>query len=116
MNYINMIIFMICLLIIGFIFCGLSYILSLKRNRLEKVSAYECGFNAFNDARSGYYVSFYLIALLYILFDIEITLLFPFILDLRMQDSYSFLIMITFILLLSIGFIYEYVMGALDWK
>lgn len=111
-----MIIFMICLFVIGFIFCAISYLFSLKRNRWEKISAYECGFNAFNDARSGYYVSFYLIALLYILFDIEITLLFPFILDLRMQDSYSFMIMVIFIILLSIGFMYEYAMGALEWK
>ncbi len=95
---------------------SLSYVLSLKKVDLEKVSAYECGFNAFNDARSGYYISFYLIALIYILFDIEITMLFPFALSLEFQTSYSFFIMILFITFLILGFIYECLVGALEWR
>jgi NADH-quinone oxidoreductase subunit A len=93
-----------------------TYLNFKKKNDLEKRSPYECGFNAFNDARSGYYINFYLISLLYILFDLEITLLFPYCLSLYFQNIYTFIIIFVFLILLGLNFLYEFKVGALQWK
>ena len=103
------------LCVLACILVVLSYILSFKRNDAEKASAYECGFNAFNDARSGYFFNFYIIALLYIIFDLEVIFLLPYSIVqetlLNMQ-----IVIILFIILLVLGYLYEYLSGSLKWR
>lgn len=82
----------------------------------EKLSAYECGFEAFGDARMKFDVRFYLVAILFIIFDLEIAFLFPWALALRDIGMFGFWSMIVFLVLLTIGFIYEWRKGALEWE
>jgi NADH-quinone oxidoreductase subunit A len=82
----------------------------------EKVSAYECGFEAFDDARSKFDVRFYLVAILFIIFDLEIAFLFPWAISLKDIGSYGFWSMMTFLGVLTVGFIYEWKKGALEWE
>ena len=82
----------------------------------EKESAYECGFEAFDDARSKFDVRFYLVAILFIIFDLEIAFLFPWAISLKDIGSYGFWSMMAFLGVLTIGFIYEWKKGALEWE
>jgi NADH-quinone oxidoreductase subunit A len=82
----------------------------------EKVSAYECGFDPYQDARNTFDVRFYLVAILFILFDLEAAFFFPWCVSLSFLNSYGFWGMLDFIIELLIGFIYAWVIGALDWQ
>nr|WQF69678.1 NADH dehydrogenase subunit 3 [Ceramothamnion sp.]WQF69689.1 NADH dehydrogenase subunit 3 [Ceramothamnion sp.] len=82
----------------------------------EKVSAYECGFNPFEDARSTFDIRFYLVAILFLIFDLEISFLFPWTLVLTSTTWLTFWSMIFFLIILTIGFIYEWHKGALEWE
>lgn len=81
----------------------------------EKISAYECGFEPFEDARNKFDVKFYIVAILFLIFDVEVLYLLPWLLNLQYIGIYGFWSMILFLLLLGFGFIYEVVKGALDW-
>ena len=94
----------------------ISY-LSVPRNYdLEKISIYECGFNPFSDTRSQFEVRFYLVAILFIIFDLEITFLFPWCVSLSTLDFFGWFTMCFFLILLTIGFVFEWLKGALDWE
>jgi NADH-quinone oxidoreductase subunit A len=82
----------------------------------EKLSAYECGFDAFSDARNKFDVRFYLVTLLFIIFDLEIAFLFPWAVTLGKIGVFGFWSMIVFLSVLTVGFIYEWKKGALDWE
>jgi NADH-quinone oxidoreductase subunit A len=82
----------------------------------EKNSAYECGFNAFDDARMKFDVRFYLVAILFIIFDLEVTFLFPWSIVLKELGPFGFWSMVTFLGILTVGFIYEWKKGALEWE
>ena len=82
----------------------------------EKISAYECGFEAFDDARGRFDVRFYLVALLFIIFDLEVAFLFPWAITLGKIGLFGFFSMMIFLLILTIGFIYEWKKGALEWE
>ncbi|WP_114392076.1 NADH-quinone oxidoreductase subunit A [Oleisolibacter albus] len=82
----------------------------------EKLSAYECGFEAFDDARSKFDVRFYLVAILFIIFDLEVAFLFPWAVSLGGIGLFGFWSMMVFLGILTIGFIYEWKKGALDWE
>ena len=82
----------------------------------EKLSAYECGFNAFDDARMKFDVRFYLVAILFIIFDLEVTFLFPWAITLRELGPFGFWSMMVFLGILTVGFIYEWKKGALEWE
>lgn len=82
----------------------------------EKVSAYECGFEAFDDARTQFDVRFYLVAILFIIFDLEVAFLFPFAIALGDIGVFGFWSMVVFLGVLTIGFIYEWKKGALEWE
>ena len=82
----------------------------------EKLSAYECGFEAFDDARGRFDVRFYLVALLFIIFDLEVAFLFPWAITLGKIGLFGFWSMMIFLLILTIGFIYEWKKGALEWE
>jgi len=93
-----------------------SYIVARQRPNPEKVSAYECGFDPFDDARSQFDVRFYLVAILFIIFDLEIAFLFPWAISLGSIGMFGFWSMMVFLGILTIGFIYEWKKGALEWE
>ena len=110
----------ILFLIIGFglscAFILLNFILSPKNPDPEKLSAYECGFEPFQDSRMEFDVRFYLVAILFIIFDLEIAFLFPWAISLGNIGLLGFISMMIFLFILTIGFIYEWKKGALDWE
>ena len=87
-----------------------------QRPDSEKVSAYECGFEAFNDSRGQFDVRFYLVAILFIIFDLEVAFLFPWAISLGGIGLFGFWSMIVFLGVLTIGFVYEWRKGALEWE
>jgi NADH-quinone oxidoreductase subunit A len=93
-----------------------SLIISMQKPDPEKNSAYECGFPAFSDARSKFDVRFYLVSILFIIFDLEIAFLFPWAVTLGQIGVYGFWSMVVFLAVLTVGFIYEWRKGALDWE
>ena len=95
---------------------GLSRLLGVHRPDSEKLSPYECGFEAFEDARMKFDVRYYLVAILFILFDLEIAFLFPWAVVLNDIGFFGFAAMMVFLLILVIGFIYEWKRGALEWE
>ena len=115
-NYLTIIIFfgVALLLSIGFIF--LNFVFAPKNPDQEKLSAYECGFEPFNDSRMEFDVRFYLVAILFIIFDLEIAFLFPWAISLGKIGIFGFVSMMIFLFILTVGFIYEWKKGALDWE
>lgn len=101
--------------ILGLIIIGLSYIFAVQNPDTEKLSAYECGFEPFEDARNEFNVSFYIVAILFIIFDVEVIYLFPWCLTLQYIGFFGIWAMIFFIVLLALGFVYEIINGALNW-
>ena len=95
---------------------GLSRLLGVHKPDAEKLSPYECGFEAFEDARMMFDVRYYLIAILFILFDLEIAFLFPWAVVLREIGFFGFMSMMIFLAILVVGFAYEWKQGALDWE
>ncbi|SMF25029.1 NADH dehydrogenase subunit A [Tistlia consotensis] len=93
-----------------------SYVVARQRPDSEKVSAYECGFEAFDDARSKFDVRFYLVSILFIIFDLEVAFLFPWAISLGDIGLFGFWSMVCFLGLLTIGFVYEWKKGALEWE
>jgi NADH-quinone oxidoreductase subunit A len=95
---------------------GLSRLTGVHRPDSEKLSPYECGFEAFEDARMKFDVRYYLIAILFILFDLEIAFLFPWAVVLQEIGLFGFLAMALFLAILVVGFVYEWMKGALEWE
>lgn len=93
-----------------------SFIVSKQKPDAEKVSAYECGFEAFDDARTKFDVRFYLVSILFIIFDLEVAFLFPWAVALGKIGLYGFWSMMVFLAVLTVGFIYEWRKGALEWE
>lgn len=94
----------------------LSYLVVPRTYEAEKLSIYECGFNPFSDTRGQFEVRFYLVAILFIVFDLEITFLFPWCVSLFTLDLFGWLSMFLFLFLLTVGFVFEWIKGALDWS
>ena len=115
-DYLSIILFLIIAfgLSIGFIL--INYLFSPKKPDPEKLSAYECGFEPFNDSRMKFDVRFYLVAILFIIFDLEIAFLFPWAISLGQIGIFGFVSMMIFLAILTVGFIYEWKKGALDWE
>jgi len=114
-DYLSIIIFLFVALILSVGFIILNYLFSPKNPDPEKLSAYECGFEAFNDSRMEFDVRFYLVAILFIIFDLEIAFLFPWAVSLGNIGELGYWSMMIFLFVLTIGFIYEWKKGALDW-
>ena len=93
-----------------------SFILGRQHPDPEKLSAYECGFEAFDDARSKFDVRYYLVAILFIIFDLEVAFLFPWAVSLGDIGVFGFWSMVVFLGVLTIGFVYEWKKGALEWE
>tara|TARA_B110000014_G_scaffold232517_1_gene195289 strand:+ start:98 stop:466 length:369 start_codon:yes stop_codon:yes gene_type:complete len=114
-DYLSIIIFIFVALGLSIGFVILNFMLSPNNPDPEKLSAYECGFEAFGDSRMEFDVRFYLVAILFIIFDLEIAFLFPWAISLGSIGSLGFWSMMIFLFILTIGFIYEWKIGALDW-
>ena len=115
-NYLTIIIFLGISLILSLGFIVLNLLASPKNPDPEKLSAYECGFEPFNDSRMEFDVRFYLVAILFIIFDLEIAFLFPWAISLGNIGLLGFSSMMIFLFILTVGFIYEWKKGALDWE
>jgi|TARA_B110000438_G_scaffold274305_1_gene294376 NADH-quinone oxidoreductase subunit A len=115
-DYLSIILFLIIALGLSFAFVIVNYILSPKNPDPEKLSAYECGFEPFEDSRMEFDVRFYLVAILFIIFDLEIAFLFPWAISLGSIGLLGFCSMMFFLFILTVGFIYEWKKGALDWE
>ena len=115
-NYLTIIIFLAISLILSLGFLVLNFAFSPKNPDPEKLSAYECGFEPFNDSRMEFDIRFYLVAILFIIFDLEIAFLFPWAITLGNLGLFGFFSMMLFLFILTIGFIYEWKKGALDWE
>ena len=109
------ILFVISTILAGVIF-GASYLLSVQNPDTEKLSSYECGFDPYEDARNVYDVRFYLVAILFIIFDLEAVFLFPWAVSLSCLTSWGFWSMMDFMIELTVGYIYAWKVGALEWE
>ena len=114
-DYLSIIMFLFVALGLSLGFLILNFLFSPKNPDSEKLSAYECGFEAFGDSRMEFDVRFYLVAILFIIFDLEIAFLFPWAISLGNLGELGFWSMMVFLFVLTIGFIYEWKKGALDW-
>ena len=115
-DYLSIIIFFFIALIISIGFILINLISSPRNPDPEKLSAYECGFEAFDDSRMEFDVRFYLVAILFIIFDLEIAFLFPWAITLGKTGVFGFWSMMIFLAVLTIEFIYEWKKGALEWE
>jgi NADH-quinone oxidoreductase subunit A len=114
-EYLPIVIFIAVSLGLGLALLVAPFLVAYKQPDPEKLSAYECGFNAFDDARMKFDVRFYLVAILFIIFDLEVTFLFPWAVAFGQLGAYGFWSMIVFLAVLTVGFAYEWKKGALEW-
>ncbi len=115
-NYLPVLVFIGVGLIVGVVMVTLGFVLGTRRPDSEKLSPYECGFEAFEDARMKFDVRYYLVAILFIIFDLEIAFLFPWAIVLGKIGVVGLVAMTVFLGILVIGFIYEWKKGALEWE
>ena len=115
-NYLPILIFIIVSLAVGGGMIAIGFVLGTRHPDSEKLSPYECGFEAFEDARMKFDVRFYLVAILFIIFDLEIAFLFPWAVVLDKIGMVGYIAMAIFLGILVIGFIYEWKKGALEWE
>ena len=115
-EYLPILIFLAVAIALGAILILAAVVLAVRHPDPEKVSAYECGFNAFDDARMKFDVRFYLVSILFIIFDLEIAFLFPWATAFKDVSMVGFWSMMVFLAVLTIGFAYEWKKGALEWE
>jgi len=115
-DYFQILLFIIVALAFGGVMIGVGWVLGPSRPDSEKLSPYECGFEAFEDARMKFDVRYYLVAILFILFDLEIAFLFPWAVTLNEIGAFGFWSMMIFLAILVVGFVYEWKKGALEWE
>jgi NADH-quinone oxidoreductase subunit A len=115
-EYLPILIFLAVAIFMGCAAVGLSFIAGKQNPDSEKLSPYECGFEPFEDARSKFDVRFYLVAILFIIFDLEVAFLFPWAVTLGDIGMFGFWSMVLFLAILTIGFVYEWKKGALEWE
>ncbi len=114
-DYLPLVIFIGLSLVIGLALLVAPFVVAYQKPDPEKLSAYECGFNAFDDARMKFDVRFYLVAILFIIFDLEVAFLFPWAVAFKDIGWFGFTSMMIFLGVLTVGFIYEWRKGALEW-
>jgi NADH-quinone oxidoreductase subunit A len=114
-DYLPVAIFIAVCIAIAVALMGSALLIAVREPDPEKLSAYECGFPAFDDARMKFDVRFYLVSLLFIIFDLEVAFLFPWAVSLEEVGLFGFWSMMVFLAVLTIGFIYEWRKGALEW-
>ena len=114
-NYLPILIFLGISLGLGLVLLSLGFVLGPRKPDAAKLSPYECGFEAFEDSRMKFDVRYYLVAILFIIFDLEIAFLFPWAVSLDVLGTFGLVAMGVFLLILVVGFIYEWRKGALEW-
>ena len=114
-SYLPLVVFIGVALVIGLALLVTPFVVAYKNPDPEKLSAYECGFNAFDDARMKFDVRFYLVAILFIIFDLEVAFLFPWAVSFGTLGWFGFWSMVLFLTVLTVGFVYEWKKGALEW-
>ena len=115
-QYLPIVIFLVIAVGLGVVLILAAVIIAVRNPDPEKVSAYECGFNPFDDARMKFDVRFYLVAILFIIFDLEIAFLFPWAVAFKDVGALGFWSMMVFLAVLTVGFTYEWKKGALEWE
>ena len=115
-EYLPVVIFLAIAIVLSCLFLVASTLLAPKKPDAEKLSAYECGFNAFDDARMKFDVRFYLVSILFIIFDLEVAFLFPWVFQVAAGNIEAFWSMMAFLGVLTVGFVYEWRRGALEWQ
>jgi NADH-quinone oxidoreductase subunit A len=116
LGYLPLVVFIGVAAVIGLALLLSAFVVAYRQPDAEKLSAYECGFNAFDDARMKFDVRFYLVAILFIIFDLEVSFLFPWAVAFRGVGLFGFWSMMVFLAVLTVGFIYEWKKGALEWN
>jgi NADH-quinone oxidoreductase subunit A len=114
-NYLPVLIFLVIAAGIGLLLLGLGFLFGGGEKYDEKLSSYECGFEPFEDSRMKFDVRYYLVAILFIIFDLEIAFLFPWAVSLDAVGTFGLIAMAIFLAVLVVGFIYEWKKGALEW-
>jgi len=114
-EYLPVIVFLVLAIVIGIVLILAALVIAVRHPDAEKISAYECGFNAFDDARMKFDVRFYLVAILFIIFDLEVAFLFPWAVSFQYVGLLGFWSMMVFLGVLTVGFAYEWKKGALEW-
>jgi NADH-quinone oxidoreductase subunit A len=114
-HYMALVIFIGVALAIGLALLVAPFMVAIRRPDPEKLSAYECGFDAFGDARMKFDVRYYLVAILFIIFDLEVAFLFPWAVAFGKVGVFGFWSMVAFLGVLTVGFVYEWKKGALEW-
>jgi NADH-quinone oxidoreductase subunit A len=114
-DYLPLVIFIAIAAVLSVVLLVVPFVVAYKAPDPEKLSAYECGFNAFDDARMKFDIRFYLVSLLFIIFDLEVAFLFPWAVAFKDVGAFGFWSMIAFLVVLTVGFIYEWRKGALEW-
>lgn len=114
--YLPVLMFILMALLLGSVLVTLGFLLGRRQYNRVKLEAYECGFPAFSDARSRFDVRYYLVAILFIVFDLEIAFLFPWAMVIKQVGMHAMLAVLIFLGLLTVGFIYEWCKGALEWE
>lgn len=115
-EYLPILIFLGLAIALGVVLVVAALVLAVRSPDPEKISAYECGFNAFDDARMKFDVRFYLVSILFIIFDLEVAFLFPWAVAFKDIGAFGFISMLVFLAVLTIGFAYEWKKGALEWE
>ena len=116
LEYLPIFIFLVFAILFASIMLAIGFTLGPKNPDAEKNSPYECGFEAFEDSRMKFDIRYYLVAILFIIFDLEIAFLFPWAISLGHIGLFGFISMMIFLFILTVGFIYEWKKGALDWE
>ena len=115
-EYLPILIFLGLAIALGLVLMLSAAVIAVKNPDPEKISAYECGFNAFDDARMKFDVRFYLVSILFIIFDLEVAFLFPWAVAFQHVGEFGLWSMMVFLAVLTIGFAYEWKKGALEWE
>ena len=116
LEYLPILLFIAIAGVLGVVLMVVPLILAPSKPDAEKLSAYECGFPAFDDSRMKFDVRFYLVSILFIIFDLEVAFLFPWAISLKSIGMFGFFSMVAFLAVLTVGFIYEWKKGALEWE
>jgi NADH-quinone oxidoreductase subunit A len=116
LEYLPILIFIAIAIVISVALVAVPLLIAPSNPDPEKLSSYECGFNAFGDARMKFDVRFYLVSILFIIFDLEVAFLFPWAITLGATGAFAFWSMVVFLGVLTVGFIYEWRKGALEWE
>ncbi|AGF74572.1 NADH dehydrogenase subunit A [Bartonella australis AUST/NH1] len=114
-SYLPVLVFIVVSIVIAGVLLVIPYIVAYRAPDPEKLSAYECGFNSFDNARMKFDIRFYLVSILFIIFDLEVAFLFPWAVSFSSIGMFGFWSMIMFLVILTIGFVYEWKKGALEW-